>query len=93
MANRRELKKKIKQETNLLIEDAFMESIEGDAKEKKKMDILIDELIDDRHELISKVSNYPKNSKKAEVRNHFNLLQEELNEKTAAYSKKIGRVG
>jgi oligoribonuclease NrnB/cAMP/cGMP phosphodiesterase (DHH superfamily) len=46
MASRRKFKKQIKNRTNLLIEDAFIESINGDAREAVKMDSIIDEVID-----------------------------------------------
>ncbi|MEQ8910065.1 MAG: hypothetical protein RIC95_12780 [Vicingaceae bacterium] len=93
MANRRSLKKQIKQETDLLIEDAFLESMEGDKKEKTKMDGIIDEIIDARHDLLSRISSYPKNHDRAKVKEHFNAVRTELADKTASYSKKIGRIG
>lgn len=86
MANRRKLKKQIKEESNLLIEDAFIESLNGD----QKMDKLIDEMIDKRFELIAKISNYPSDKKAA--RSHFNDLKKELSENIQNYSKKIGKV-
>ena len=55
MASRRKLKKAIKLQTNLLIDDAFVESINGD----EKVDQVIDELIDFRFDLLTDVSNYP----------------------------------
>ena len=93
MPSRRKLKKKIKQETDLIIEDAFIESINGDEKEVKKMDSTIDSIIDDRYEMLGRVSNYPKNEKKAKVKEHFNAIKTDLDAKVADYSKKIGRVG
>ena len=93
MPSRRKLKKKIKRETDLIIEDAFIESINGDEKEVKKMDSTIDSIIDDRYEMLSRVSNYPKNEKKAKVTEHFNAIKTDLDTKVADYSKKIGRVG
>lgn len=93
MPSRRKIKKEIKKETNLLIEDAFIESINGDAKESKKMDGLIDELIDKRFELISKVSNYPNNGKRAEVKEYFKGVKEDLSKEVSNYTKKIGHVG
>jgi hypothetical protein len=93
MANRREIKKEIKQKTNLLIEDAFIESINGGKKEAEKMDKIIDELIDARYEMISKVSTYPKNGSSSEIKKHFSALQSELSNKVEEYDKKIGHVG
>jgi hypothetical protein len=93
MPSRRKFKKSIKSQTNLLIEDAFIESINGDEKEASKMDNLIDEVIDDRHEMLNKVSDYPNNGKRAEVKAHFNAIKENLDKKTNDYAKKIGRVG
>lgn len=93
MANRRTLKKQIKKQTNELIEDAFIESINGAEKEAKKMDQLVDELIDDRFELISKVSDYPKKKDAKTIKSHFSELKDEVKSKVDAYRKKIGKVG
>lgn len=93
MPSRRKLKKKIKQETDLIIEDAFIESINGDEKEAKKMDSTIDEIIDDRYEMLGRISTYPKNENRAKVKEHFNAIKTDLSAKVADYSKKIGRVG
>jgi hypothetical protein len=87
MASRRKLKKAIKSETNLLIEDAFIESLNGD----EKMDKVIDELIDTRFDVLAGVSNYPNKDKKAAAK-HFNELKTKLNASVSEYSKKIGRV-
>ena len=92
MPNRRDLKKKIKKDTDLLIEDAFIESINGDDKEAKKMDGVIDEIIDDRYDLINRVSNYPRENDRKKVREHFNAIRTDLDTKSTDYSKKIGRV-
>ena len=93
MPSRRKLKKEIKSETNLIIEDAFIESINGDEKEAKKMDSTIDAIIDDRYEMLSRVSSYPKNEGRAKVKKHFNAIKTDLSAKVADYRKKIGRVG
>lgn len=93
MASRRKLKKQIKAQTDELIEDAFIESINGDEKEAKKMDQIIDDLIDDRMETLNKVSAYPKRGEKSEIKTHFNALLKGLEAKLGEYSKKIGRVG
>jgi len=93
MANRREIKKEIKRKTDLLIEDAFIESINGDKKEADKMDQLIDELIDERYAMLSKVSSYPRNGSRNEIKKHFSDLQKELDNKVTEYDKKIGHVG
>jgi len=92
MPSRRKLKKKIKQDTDLIIEDAFIESINGDENEAKKMDTTIDSIIDDRYEMLSRVSNYPKNEKRAKVTAHFNAIKTDLDARVSDYSKKIGRV-
>lgn len=87
MASRRKLKKAIKLQTNLLIDDAFVESINGD----EKVDQVIDELIDFRFDLLTDVSNYPLKDKKATAK-HFNEVKTKLNTSMGEYSKKIGRV-
>ncbi len=87
MASRRKLKKSIKSHTNLLIEDAFIESLNGDAK----MDKVIDELIDTRFDMLSGVSNYPNKDSKAASK-HFNDLKAKLESTISDYTKKIGRV-
>ena len=92
MPSRRKFKKQIKAKTNLLIEDAFIESINGDEKESKKMDTIIDEVIDERHEMLNKVSEYPNKGKRAEVKAHFNSIKSTLDTKTDDYTTKIGRV-
>ena len=92
MPSRKKLKKQIKANTDLIIEDAFIESINGDEKEAKKMDGIIDEIIDDRYEMLSRISNYPINEARAKVKEHFNALKKDLSAKVAEYSKKIGRV-
>lgn len=91
MASKRDLKKKIKSETDELIEDAFIESINGDQKEADKMDGLVDEIIDYRYDLLSRVSNYPKGDR-AKVKDHFNAIRTDLSTKNTDYNKKIGRV-
>tara|TARA_R110002072_G_scaffold200539_4_gene358257 strand:- start:181 stop:462 length:282 start_codon:yes stop_codon:yes gene_type:complete len=93
MSNRRKLKKQIKEQTNLLIEDAFIESINGDKKESEKMDQVIDNLIDERFDLLSNVSDYPKGKDRKTVKAHFKSIKEDLAAKTTEYKKKIGRVG
>ena len=76
-----------------MIEDAFIEAINGDEKEAKKMDDIIDSIIDDRHEMLNKVSNYPLNESRAAIKEHFKAIKTNLGEKAAEYNKKIGIVG
>lgn len=92
MPSRRKLKKGIKSTTNDIIEEGFVESINGDAKEQDKMDKIIDDVIDYRFELLSKVSNYPRNSKRAEIKKYFHNIKEELQKHNSDFSKKIGHV-
>jgi hypothetical protein len=91
MASKRDIKKKIKSETDELIEDAFIESINGDKKEAGRMDGIIDEIIDYRYDLLGRVSNHPKGNR-AKVKDHFNAIRTDLSTKNTDYSKKIGRV-
>jgi len=93
MASRRKFKKQIKNNTNLLIEDAFIEAINGDEKEAKKMDDIIDNIIDDRHEMLNKVSSYPLNENRATIKEHFKTIKTDLDSKATEYKKKIGIVG
>ena len=93
MPSRRKIKKDIKNRTNLLIEDAFIESVNGDEKEGKKMDEIIDNIIDDRHQMLNKISDYPKRENRAKVKEHFNAIRTELDTKATDYAKKIGRIG
>ena len=93
MASRRKIKKQIKEKTNGLIEDAFIEAINGDEKESKKMDGIIDNIIDDRHEMLNQVCNYPLNEGRSAIKKHFQSIQEALDKKGADYQKKIGTVG
>jgi hypothetical protein len=93
MASRRKFKKIIKGQTNMLIEDAFIESINGDKKEATKMDSIIDEVIDERHIMLNKVCAYPNRENRANVKAHFSQIAKELEQKTNDYTKKIGRVG
>ncbi len=92
MANRRELKKEVKSSTNLLIEDAYLEAMEGDEKEKKKMNGIINDIVDARHDFLSRISSYPKSKDRTKVKDHFNAIRTELETKTADYSKQIGRI-
>lgn len=92
MASKRDIKKKIKSDTDELIEDAFIESINGDKKEAEKMDGIIDEIIDYRYDLLSRVSNHPRENR-AKVKEHFNAIRTDLSAKNKDYKKKIGRVG
>jgi hypothetical protein len=93
MASRKELKKQLKKATDLLIEDAFIESINGDEKEVAKMDKVVDKIIDDRYDLLSKVSTYPNKESRAKIKEHFKGIKDELEAKVATYTKEIGRVG
>lgn len=93
MPSRRKFKKQIKTKTNLLIEDAFIEAINGDEKESKKMDGIIDNIIDDRYEMLSKVCDYPLNDSRSAIKEHFKAIKESLSSKAADYQKKIGIVG
>jgi len=93
MASRRKFKKEIKEKTNLLIEDAFIESLNGDAKEAEKMDAIVDEVIDARIEMLNKVCAYPNRESRAKIKAHFNEIATTLEAKSAEYTKKIGRVG
>lgn len=92
MSNKRELKKLIKEYTNRLIEDAYYQSLEADQKEIKKMEGIIDEIVDKRFELINRISNYPLNKNRRQVKEHFNAIQTDLDKLNLEYSKKIGRV-
>jgi len=92
MASKRDIKKKIKSDTDELIEDAFIESINGDKKEAEKMDGIIDEIIDYRYDLLSRVSNPPRENR-AKVKEHFNAIRTDLSAKNTDYKKKIGRIG
>ena len=82
------IRDRIKGQTNELIEDAFIESLNGD----EKMDKLIDELIDDRFDLLATVCNYPMDKDGKQIREHFNSIKSKLNTSVSSYSKKIGRV-
>lgn len=93
MASRRKFKKEIKSKTNLLIEDAFIESINGDEKEAAKMDCIIDEVIDDRIAFLHEVCVYPNKESRVKIKTHFNEIKSSLETKTAEYTKKIGSVG
>jgi|GEM_PF-1242855 hypothetical protein len=93
MASRRKFKKQIKNQTDLLIEDAFIESINGDAKEAIKMDSIIDEVIDERQIMLNQVCAYPNRESRANIKAHFNQMEKDLQSKAADYIKKIGRVG
>ncbi len=88
MASRRKLKKSIKQSSNLLIEDAFIESLNGDAK----MDGLIDKIIEQRFESLNKVCAYPNRGSRAEVKAHFEGLKSEFDKGITEYTKKVGKV-
>ncbi len=88
MASRRKLKKQLKEETNSLIEDAFIETFNGD----QKMDKVIDDLIDKRFELISAIANYPNKAKGAEIKKHFNEVKTSIQKTVEDYTKKIGHV-
>lgn len=89
MPSRRKLKKKLKKETNLLIEDAFIEAINGD----KKMDQLIDDVIDKRFDFIAQISQYPHEKEGKKIREHFHNLKGEFAKSLDDYTKKIGKVG
>jgi len=93
MANKRDIKKEIKQSTNKLIEDAFYQTLDAGDKEVKKMDELIDKIVEERFELISKVNQYPINGEAKEIKSHFKEVREELGKLADEYTKKIGKVG
>ena len=92
MANKRDLKKEIKNATDRLIEDAFYQTLDAAEKEVKKMDELIDKIVDDRFELINKVNQYPLNEKNAQIKSHFEGIKKELDKLVLDYTKKIGKV-
>jgi len=92
MPSRRKLKKQIKMSTNEIIEEGFMESINGDSKEAAKMDAFIDEVIDYRFDALSGISNYPLHGKRAEIKKYFADLKEKVHAQNEAYSSKIGHV-
>ena len=93
MANKRDIKKEIKQSTNKLIEDAFYQTLDAADKEVKKMDELIDKIVEERFELISKVNQYPINGEAKEIKSHFKEVREELRKLADDYTKMIGKVG
>lgn len=92
MANRRTLKKEVKSATNLLIEDAYLEAMDADEKEKKKMNGIINDIVDDRYDFLSRISSYPKSKDRTKVKEHFNAIHTDLETKTADYSKQIARI-
>lgn len=93
MANKRDIKKQIKEATDRLIEDAYYQTLEADEKEVKKMESVIDELVEQRFDMLNRVSNYPQDANRAKVKEHFSGVLADLEKHTAEYSKKIGRVG
>ncbi|MAY83770.1 MAG: hypothetical protein CMP59_06505 [Flavobacteriales bacterium] len=92
MANKRDLKKEIKKATDSLIEDAFYQTLDAAEKEAKKMDDLIDKIVDERFDLINKINQYPLNEKADKVKAHFNDVKKELDKMVDDYTKKIGKV-
>jgi len=88
MPSRRKLKKSIKNNSNLIIEDAFIQMINGPNADEKKLNKIIDELIDARFDLISKVSQFPRGSRK-DNKAHFQTLKEEVEKKMQEFQKKI----
>lgn len=92
MNSRRELKKKLKNSTNELIEDGFMESINGDSKERDKMEKLIDGVVDYRVNLLNKISNYPRHAKRSQIKKHFGDIKSEMDKNKKDFTKKIGHV-
>jgi len=85
MANRRKLKKQIKQWSNTLMEDAYVEIINNPKADEKKLNSRIDELVDGRFDLLAKVSQYPRTESK-EIKAHFKSVKEELAKKIDSYS-------
>ena len=77
MANRRKLKKEIKQWSNTLMEDAYVEIINNPKADEKKLNTRIDELVDSRFNLLAKVSQYPRTEGK-EIKAHFKGVKDEL---------------
>jgi hypothetical protein len=92
MANKRKLKKRIKQQTDILIEDAYYQSLEADEKQAKAMDTLIDDVVDTRQSLLSRIADYPNRGNRAKVKEHFNAIRTELHTHVGEYGKKIGRL-
>ena len=93
MANKRDIKKEIKKETDRLMEDAFYQTLDAAKKEAEKMDKVIDDIVDKRYELIRQVNQYPKKEDVAKVKAHFESVRKELKEQIDSFSKKIGKVG
>lgn len=75
-----------------MIEDAYFQTLEADPKEVKKMESIVDEIVDKRFELINRVANYPLNKNRRQVKEHFNSIQADLEKLNIEFSKKIGRV-
>ena len=75
-----------------MIEDAYYQTLEADDKEIKKMESLVDEIVDKRFDLINRVSKYPLNKDRRQVKEHFSAIQMELEKMALEYGKKIGRV-
>jgi hypothetical protein len=93
MANKRDIKKDIKNATDRLIEDAFYQTLDAAEKEAKKMDDVIDKIVDERFDLIKKVNQYPKKEETKKVKAHFAEVKQELSKMVDEYTKKIGKVG
>ncbi|MBD98322.1 MAG: hypothetical protein CMO34_00625 [Verrucomicrobia bacterium] len=77
MASRRKVKKQIKQWSNAMMEDAYIEIINNPKADEKKLNQHIDNLVESRFNLLAKVSQYPRTNAK-EVNAHFKAVKEEL---------------
>lgn len=93
MANKRDIKKEIKSNTDQLIEDAFYQSLDADDKTVKSMDGIVDDIVDHRFDLLNRVANYPNKETRAKIKEHFNSIRTDLDKLTADFRKKIGTVG
>ncbi len=91
MANKRDIKRDIKNATDLLIEDAILKSLNSDKKKVESIDKLIDEVIDIRYDLLSKVSNYPNKENRKAIKKHFSAIQESLSKAKTDYASKIAQ--
>lgn len=88
MANKRDLKKDINYVLGDIIEAVYVWELSNPEQDTKKSEAIIDEAIDVFDDLITKVNDRKVENKK----NHFKLINQELEKKGRALIDKINKL-
>ena len=92
MANKRSLKKEINEKIYGIIDDCFSAEMDNPEKNGKDANAVVDEAVELRNSLISKMNDRKVKKSNKETKEHFNQIAEELSKGAAALRAKVDKL-